>query len=61
MTAGVKSKYDDMIFNKDLTPVKRWGKPQDVALAVVAIAEGRFSFSTGLIIDVDGGYHIRRL
>jgi hypothetical protein len=32
-----------------------------VALAVLAIAEGCFSFSTGEVLNVDGGFHLRRL
>ena len=60
MTANVKAKYDQMIAN-GLTPIKRWGKPVDVARAVAAIASGSLSFSTGEIINVDGGFHLRRL
>jgi NAD(P)-dependent dehydrogenase (short-subunit alcohol dehydrogenase family) len=61
MTGPVKEKYDDLIFNKDLSPLKRWGKPEDVASAVVAIASGLLPFSTGEVINVDGGFHLRRL
>ncbi len=61
MTGPVKAKYDDLIFNKDLTPLRRWGTSEDVAKAVVAIAGGLLPFSTGEVINVDGGYHIRRL
>jgi NAD(P)-dependent dehydrogenase (short-subunit alcohol dehydrogenase family) len=61
MTGGVKEKYDDLIFNKDLTPIKRWGTPDDVAKAVLAIAKDYFPFSTGEVINVDGGFHFRRL
>ena len=61
MTGPVKSKYDDLIFNKDLTPLKRWGQPDDIARAVVAIANDLLPFSTGEVINVDGGYHLRRL
>lgn len=60
MTAVVKDKYDKMIA-EGLTPIKRWGLPQDVAKAVGAIAEGRLDFSTGQVINVDGGFHLRRL
>ncbi len=60
MTAGVKEKYDTLIAN-GLTPIRRWGQPDDVARAVLAIAEGRFAFSTGQVIDVDGGFHLRTL
>lgn len=60
MTAGVKAKYDRLI-DADLTPIKRWGTPEDVGRAVAAIATGMFSFSTGEVINVDGGFHLRRL
>jgi NAD(P)-dependent dehydrogenase (short-subunit alcohol dehydrogenase family) len=60
MTAPVKEKYDALIAG-DLTPIKRWGSPQDVGKAVAAIAQDLFPFSTGEVINVDGGFHIRRL
>jgi 3-oxoacyl-[acyl-carrier protein] reductase len=60
MTRAVKEKYDRLIA-EGLTPIKRWGKPGDVARAVGAIAEGRLDFSTGSVINVDGGFHLRRL
>ena len=61
MTGPVKAKYDKLIFENDLSPLKRWGKPEDVAAAVVAIARGHLPFSTGEVINVDGGFHMRRL
>jgi NAD(P)-dependent dehydrogenase (short-subunit alcohol dehydrogenase family) len=60
MTTVVKDKYDKMIA-EGLTPIRRWGTPQDVAKAVGAIAEGRLDFCTGQVINVDGGFHLRRL
>ncbi len=60
MTGGVKEKYDRLIA-EGLTPIRRWGKPEDIAKAVVAIAEDYFPFSTGEIINVDGGFHLHRL
>jgi len=60
MTATVKEKYDRLIAD-GLTPIRRWGAPEDVAKVVVAIAEGRLDFSTGAAIGVDGGFHLRRL
>lgn len=60
MTSVVKDKYDKLIA-EGLTPIKRWGQPEDIAKAVGAIAEGRLDFSTGQIINVDGGFHLRRL
>jgi NAD(P)-dependent dehydrogenase (short-subunit alcohol dehydrogenase family) len=60
MTHGVKGKYDALIAG-GLTPIKRWGQPDDVAKAVIAVAEGLLPFSTGEVINVDGGFHLRRL
>lgn len=60
MTGPVKAKYDQMIAD-GLTPLQRWGQPHDIGLAVAAIAQGYLPFSTGQVIDVDGGFHLRRL
>ncbi|HOC55964.1 MAG TPA: 3-ketoacyl-ACP reductase [Verrucomicrobiota bacterium] len=60
MTGPVKEKYDKMI-EGGLTPIKRWGTPEDVGKAVAAIAQGLLPFSTGEVINVDGGFHLRRL
>ena len=60
MTAGVKDKYDRLI-SQGLTPLKRWGTPEDVGRAVAAVASGSFRFSTGEVINIDGGFHLRRL
>jgi NAD(P)-dependent dehydrogenase (short-subunit alcohol dehydrogenase family) len=60
MTGPVKAKYDQMIAD-DLTPIHRWGQPEDIGKAVVAIARGLLPFSTGEVINVDGGFHLRRL
>lgn len=60
MTSVVKEKYDRLIAG-GLTPIRRWGQTDDVARAVVALAEGYLPFSTGEVINVDGGFHLRRL
>ena len=60
MTAGVKEKYDRLIAG-GVTPIRRWGTPEDVGAAVAAIARGLLPFSTGAVIDVDGGFHLRTL
>ncbi len=60
MTAPVKEKYDRLIV-EGLTPIRRWGTPGDIARAVVALTTDAFPFSTGDRINVDGGFHIRRL
>ncbi len=63
MTGGVKAKYDKLILEDErgITPIRRWGKPEDIGRAVRAIAEDRFPFSTGACFDVDGGFHLQRL
>jgi NAD(P)-dependent dehydrogenase (short-subunit alcohol dehydrogenase family) len=60
MTAPVTEKYDQMIAN-GVFPIDRWGYPEDVAKAVAAFANGAFPYSTGEVINVDGGFHVRRL
>lgn len=60
MTSAVKPKYDRLI-QEGLTPIARWGTPADVGKAVAAIAQDAFPFSTGEVINVDGGFHLRRL
>lgn len=60
MTSVVTEKYDKLI-DEGLTPIRRWGQPDDVARAVLAIAEDYLPFSTGEIINVDGGIHFKRL
>jgi NAD(P)-dependent dehydrogenase (short-subunit alcohol dehydrogenase family) len=63
MTGGVKEKYDNLILHAErgITPIRRWGVPDDIGRAVRAIAEDRFPFSTGAVFDVDGGFHLHRL
>jgi 3-oxoacyl-[acyl-carrier protein] reductase len=60
MTGPVKDKYDKLIA-EGLTPIQRWGAPEDVGRAVAAIAQDLLPFSTGEVINVDGGFHLRRL
>lgn len=60
MTAPVQQKYDRRIA-EGLSPIRRWGTPDDVARAVAAIVADYFPFSTGMQLHVDGGFHIRRL
>lgn len=60
LTSGVKEKYDRLILDQGITPIKRWGKPDDIGEAVVAIVD-HLPFSTGEIINVDGGFNISRL
>lgn len=60
MTGGVKEKYDKLI-EQGAWPIRRWGYPEDVGRAVAAIARGDLPFSTGEVIRVDGGFHLRTL
>jgi len=60
MTGPVKEKYDKLI-GDGLTPIPRWGTPDDIGRAVAAIAQDLLPFSTGEVINVDGGFHLRRL
>lgn len=60
MTAGVLEKYNKLI-KEGLLPINRLGNPEDVAKPVLAIVGGLLPYSTGEIINADGGFHIRRL
>ncbi|MBS4535062.1 3-ketoacyl-ACP reductase [Clostridium sp. D2Q-14] len=60
MTATVTDKYDKLI-EGGILPIKRWGYPEDIAGAVSLLSSPKMMYSTGEVINVDGGYHIRRL
>lgn len=60
MTSGVKEKYDALLA-EGLVPQKRWGQPEDIGQAVKAVLTNHFPFSTGDVLNVDGGFHLRRL
>ncbi len=60
MTSTVKEKYDKLI-EGGLVPLGRWGIPDDVAKAVVALCDGTFGYTTGQSFILDGGMHIRKL
>lgn len=60
MTAPVRELYDRRIA-EGLSPIRRWGRPEDVGRAVAALAAGALGFSTGEVIYVDGGLHLSRL
>jgi NAD(P)-dependent dehydrogenase (short-subunit alcohol dehydrogenase family) len=60
MTAGVTEKYDGLI-EAGTFPIGRWGTPEDVAKAVAVFVGDNFLYTTGNVVDVDGGFHIRRL
>ena len=60
MIAAVEKNYEERIA-AGLIPQRRIGEAADVARAVRAIADGLFDYSTGQVIDVDGGFHIRSI
>ena len=60
MTSKVKEKYDNLI-NQGIFPIARWGTPEDIAAAASVFAGEDFLYTTGNYVDVDGGFHIRRL
>lgn len=60
MTSKVQDKYDQL-FADGRFPVARWGTPDDVANAVFALASDDFLYSTGTVVNVDGGFHIQSL
>lgn len=60
MTAPVAERYEARIAD-GLVPARRWGRPDDVARAILPLARGDFAFATGAVIPVDGGLSIHRL
>ena len=60
MTAKVTEKYQKLI-DEGITPIKRFGLPEDVAGFVRAACSGYMDFTTGQVLDADGGFHLRRL
>lgn len=60
MTSAVAEKYDEPIAD-GLVPQRRWGTTEDVGLGVCSLIDGRFPYSTGTVIDIDGGLQMRTL
>ena len=60
MTATVTEKYDKLIA-EGLTIQSRWGYPEDIAKAATMLARGDLAYSTGQIINIDGGMQVSRL
>ena len=60
MTSVVHEKYEKLI-SEGLTPIRRFGTPEDVAKMVVACCSGLLDFTSGQVLDADGGFHLRRL
>ena len=60
MTAPARARYGRLI-RGGLVPQKRWGTAADVGRAARSILAGQFRYSSGAVIAIDGGLHIRRL
>jgi NAD(P)-dependent dehydrogenase (short-subunit alcohol dehydrogenase family) len=60
MTAGVQQKYDDLFAN-GLAIQQRWGMPSDIGKVAAAMARGSLPYSTGQVVQVDGGMTVQRL
>jgi len=60
MTEKVNDKYEKLIAD-GLTPIGRIGQPSDVADMVWAACTGLLDFTTGQVLNADGGFHLRRL
>jgi 3-oxoacyl-[acyl-carrier protein] reductase len=60
MIAAVEQTYDEKIAN-GLLPQRRMGETSDIAKAVRAIADGLLDYSTGQVLNLDGGFHLRSL
>lgn len=60
MTAGAREIYQRKIAD-GLTPIRRMGTPEDVGEMVALLIASETAYSTGDVINVDGGFHLRRL
>jgi len=60
MTEPVRDHYTKAI-EDGLSPVRRWGEPEEVGRVVASLATGALPFTTGEIINVGGGLQIARL
>lgn len=60
MTEGSAARLDQLI-EGGISPIRRWGEPDDVAAAVAVLAEGRLPFTVGQVVTVDGGLTFRTL
>ena len=62
-----KANMDDVhaalqaLIAQGITPIRRFGKPEDVANMVLAACSGRLDFTSGQVLNADGGFHLRRL
>ena len=60
MIAPAEQRYEELI-RAGLIPQRRMGEAEDVARVVRAISDGLLDYSSGAVIDVDGGFRLRSL
>jgi len=60
MTAEVREKYG-LLIDQGISPIRRWGEPEDIGRAVMTLVSGLIPFATGIAVDIDGGLLIPRL
>ncbi len=60
LTAPAREDYTRRIA-EGMTPIRRWGQPEDIGRTVASLASGAVPFSTGEAFHIDGGLHIRKL
>ena len=60
MTAVVHEKYEKLIA-EGVTPIRRFGQPEDVANCVAAACTAHLDYGPGTVVNAAGGFHIHRL
>lgn len=60
MAPESRERFQTFIDN-GITPIRRFGTPEDIGDAVAALCSGNLDFATGQVIDADGGFHVRVL
>jgi 3-oxoacyl-[acyl-carrier protein] reductase len=58
MNQAIHTSYDRLVREGAVSPVRRWGQPEDVGQVVATLANGGLPFCTGETLHVDGGLHI---
>ncbi len=61
MTADVYEKYSAQVESGQVSAIRRWGQPEDIARGVATLAIGAIPFSTGDIYHIGGGMQLHRL
>lgn len=56
INAGITENPEVLKYAKDLHPMKRLGKPEEIASGFIFLASDESSFITGTTLEIDGGY-----